>query len=254
MPYVATSLQPRSRLASCALAICFSGGLIGLLAGMTAVGDGPGGKAALTVVALSPERARKAEQPRMRPAEPAPSPMRAPAPARPPAPAARPVPPLAPLASAPAGPAPSPSRPIALPASSEAAGGAAAAAASTGAQEPARDSGEAQDAPSAPAASSASDSSGRDAYGRKVYARIRQRQSYDPALAAKGISGTVVLSFAVDGRGRLEGERVLQSSGHAVLDTVALGQLRAASPFPAPPARRTRMFTIPLTYQTLGRH
>ncbi|KPP94995.1 energy transducer TonB [Erythrobacter sp. HL-111] len=88
-----------------------------------------------------------------------------------------------------------------------------------------------------------------DAYGRKVFARIRAHQSYVGELARKGIEGSATLAFTVDSRGRLRDERVKASSGNGRLDQIALGQLREAAPFPAPPQREGRAFTIRLTYR-----
>ncbi|MEE4537537.1 MAG: TonB family protein [Erythrobacter sp.] len=89
-----------------------------------------------------------------------------------------------------------------------------------------------------------------DAYGRKVFARIKARQSYVHELARDGIEGSVTLAFAVDGRGRLRDERVEVSSGNRRLDRIALGQLDEAAPFPPPPNREARAFTIRLTYRS----
>jgi len=88
-----------------------------------------------------------------------------------------------------------------------------------------------------------------DAYGRAVFARIKARQSYVDELSRKGTEGSVTLAFVVDPRGRMRDERVAASSGNQRLDQIALGQLRSAAPFPAPPQHKARSFTIRLTYR-----
>lgn len=91
-----------------------------------------------------------------------------------------------------------------------------------------------------------------DAYGRKVFARIKARQSYVRELARDSIEGSVALAFAVDPRGRMRDERVTETSGNSRLDRIAIGQLREAAPFPPPPNRQARAFTIRLTYRRNG--
>jgi periplasmic protein TonB len=101
---------------------------------------------------------------------------------------------------------------------------------------------------SAQAQSAAAGGSG-DAYGRAVFARIKARQSYVNELSREGTEGSVTLAFLVDPRGRMRDERVAASSGSQRLDQIALGQLRSAAPFPAPPQHKARPFTIRLTYR-----
>lgn len=91
-----------------------------------------------------------------------------------------------------------------------------------------------------------------DAYGRAVFARIKARQSYVDELSREGTEGSVTLAFLVDPRGRMRDERVAASSGSQRLDQIALGQLRSAAPFPAPPQHKARPFTIRLTYRQKG--
>lgn len=92
----------------------------------------------------------------------------------------------------------------------------------------------------------------RDAYGRAVFARIKARQSYTSELSRDGIEGSVTLAFVIDPRGRMRDERVTASSGNQRLDHIAVGQLRSAAPFPPPPNRTPRPFTIRLTYRQIS--
>ncbi len=64
-----------------------------------------------------------------------------------------------------------------------------------------------------------------------------QRGIVYPALARKmGWEGKVVVAFLILPDGSVRGIRVVQGSGHAVLDRGAVEAVRNASPFPRPPA------------------
>lgn len=64
-----------------------------------------------------------------------------------------------------------------------------------------------------------------------------QREIVYPAMARKmGWEGKVVVTFLILPDGSVRGIRVVQGSGHAVLDRGAVEAVRNASPFPRPPA------------------
>lgn len=88
-----------------------------------------------------------------------------------------------------------------------------------------------------------------DEYGRIVLRRIRQAQHYASSLQRRGITGTVVVAFSVDRRGRLRAAKVVEPSGSAAIDHLALRQLADAAPFPRPPKAKERHFRIPMTYR-----
>ncbi len=56
--------------------------------------------------------------------------------------------------------------------------------------------------------------------------------------------GTAVIAFVVSGDGGLERVSVAQSSGSAALDKAAVDVIRKAAPFPVPPRRAQRQFSI----------
>jgi len=67
-----------------------------------------------------------------------------------------------------------------------------------------------------------------------------------------GVTGLVTVAFTLDRRGRVSDARILSSSGRAALDAATLSQIRAAEPFPRPPAGttwRTREFRVRLDYR-----
>ncbi len=62
--------------------------------------------------------------------------------------------------------------------------------------------------------------------------RIEQERSYPPAARLRGIEGTVTASITVDRDGGLFAERILHSSGSAILDRAGLALLRRVFPVP----------------------
>ena len=67
-----------------------------------------------------------------------------------------------------------------------------------------------------------------------------------------GVTGLVTVAFTLDRRGRVSDERILSGSGRAALDAATLRQIKAAQPFPRPPADttwRTREFRVRLDYR-----
>jgi TonB family protein len=62
-------------------------------------------------------------------------------------------------------------------------------------------------------------------------------------------SGSVTVSFAIDGGGRLRSARISRSSGKAQLDRTALASFRKAGPFPRPPGGGQRSYTITINFR-----
>ena len=63
-----------------------------------------------------------------------------------------------------------------------------------------------------------------------------------------GGSGTVTVSFRMDGNGRVTSVRVARSAGR-ILDDAAVSLLRRASPFPAPPGGKGVSLTVPIRFR-----
>jgi protein TonB len=55
---------------------------------------------------------------------------------------------------------------------------------------------------------------------------------YPPLARKRGLQGTVLAGFRVDGEGRPLDIRVLRSSGHGVLDRAVVRTIRRAWPYP----------------------
>jgi len=62
--------------------------------------------------------------------------------------------------------------------------------------------------------------------------------------------GRAVVSFAIDGGGRVTRVSLVQASGAAGVDQEAQSAVRRASPFPAPPGGRSMSFTVPVNFRS----
>lgn len=101
--------------------------------------------------------------------------------------------------------------------------------------------------PTASSAVSASTNEWLPAYARLLRARIEQ-------VKPKGVAspGVTVVTFTVASDGSLATAEISSGSGNARLDRTALDAIRAAAPFPFPPAGATatqRTFVVPYRFQ-----
>ena len=86
-------------------------------------------------------------------------------------------------------------------------------------------------------------------YHRRVGAHLARHRQY-PALARKQRQeGHAIVSFRIDGRGRVESVSLAQGSGWDLLDSEALAMVARASPFPAPPSGHSLSFAVPVSFQ-----
>ena len=79
----------------------------------------------------------------------------------------------------------------------------------------------------------------------KIRAAIGGRLAYPPGARKRGFQGTVVAGFSVDGQGRAVRIRVINSSGHGVLDRAAVRTIKRAGPYP----RFQDTVTVPITFR-----
>jgi periplasmic protein TonB len=73
-----------------------------------------------------------------------------------------------------------------------------------------------------------------DRYHLQIRERIESQLFYPVSLQRRGVSGRVRLRLVLDPGGQLLVSEVIQSSGFAQLDILALDAVRAAAPFPKP--------------------
>lgn len=77
------------------------------------------------------------------------------------------------------------------------------------------------------------------AYAKAVMKKVRATRKQGGAGR-----GTVQVGFSIAADGSLAGVRVLQSSGNAALDEVAVSHIRRSAPFPAPPEGAGRSYSF----------
>ncbi|MEQ9044018.1 MAG: energy transducer TonB, partial [Sneathiellaceae bacterium] len=73
-------------------------------------------------------------------------------------------------------------------------------------------------------------------YFGRIRAILERNRRYPPQAQAMRQQGVVVLAFALDREGRLLDWRILQTSGHRLLDAEAVDLLRRVAPLPPFPA------------------
>jgi periplasmic protein TonB len=88
-------------------------------------------------------------------------------------------------------------------------------------------------------------------YLNENYAYIRDKIlrniSYPDEARRKDWQGTVLLSFIIKADGSVRAFKIMQSSGHKLLDRSAVETIRIAEPFPAPPGEA--QLIIPISYR-----
>lgn len=99
------------------------------------------------------------------------------------------------------------------------------------------------------------DTAGRfdaSSYSGRIMTHLRRHQRYPRSARNAGIEGQATVRFTIDRNGAVTAVRLVQSSGHAVLDEATLAMVQRASRFPAIPreAGNSQMtFTAPISYR-----
>lgn len=78
-------------------------------------------------------------------------------------------------------------------------------------------------------------SEARDNYDNALWSAIVKHKQYPRIAQMRGWQGESVVELQIDGNGKLKSKKIIQSSGHEVLDKQALDMVEKALPFPAPP-------------------
>src|SRR5436305_1864305 len=84
-------------------------------------------------------------------------------------------------------------------------------------------------------------------YAGIVSAHLRRHQQYPADARMRGEQGTAMVSFGLDGGGRVTSARLVRGSGIASIDQEVQARVRRASPFPLPSSGRAVSFTVPVT-------
>jgi protein TonB len=81
-----------------------------------------------------------------------------------------------------------------------------------------------------------------------VFAKILSKKRYPQSAAARRASGTVMVSFIIDGEGRLVYQTISHSSGEPDIDAEAIAAVKAAAPYPPPPPGAPRSLLATLKF------
>jgi protein TonB len=81
-----------------------------------------------------------------------------------------------------------------------------------------------------------------------VFAKILSKKRYPKSAAARHASGTVMVSFIIDGEGGLVYQTISHSSGEPDLDAEAIAAVKAAAPYPPPPPGAPRSLLATLKF------
>lgn len=79
----------------------------------------------------------------------------------------------------------------------------------------------------------------------EIRRRIENHKSYPGLARRKGWEGDVVVELQLDGGGEVRDVRVVEKSGHGVLDRATLATIRKAGPYPPMPGR----VRVPVSYR-----
>jgi protein TonB len=86
-------------------------------------------------------------------------------------------------------------------------------------------------------------------YSARVAAHLARFKRFPSEARSQRRQGRTMVSFQLDGSGRVASVRLVRGSGVTALDQGAVAMVHRASPFPAPPDRRPRSFTAPVNFQ-----
>jgi TonB family protein len=84
-------------------------------------------------------------------------------------------------------------------------------------------------------------------WASRVSAHLARNKRYPADALARGIGGTAVIFFALDGSGAVASVRLVRSSGNTSLDRESQDLVRRASPFPPPPQGKASI-TVPVNF------
>jgi TonB family protein len=86
-------------------------------------------------------------------------------------------------------------------------------------------------------------------YRSQVIAHLTRFKRYPLGAETRGAEGTPVVSFSLDGGGRIASVALARSSGHSDIDAETLAMVRRAVPFPAPPPGAPQAISAAISFQ-----
>jgi protein TonB len=123
------------------------------------------------------------------------------------------------------------------------------------ASHPARSSEAPSRASAASVASSASSGIGRGRsdvdsnYRGLVAAHLARHKRFPEEIRRRRQQGSTLVTFAIDGSGKVTTIALARSSGNAGVDQASQDMIRRASPFPAPPSGQPMSFNVPVSFE-----
>ena len=87
------------------------------------------------------------------------------------------------------------------------------------------------------------------AYRSQVMAHLTRFKRYPLGAESRGAEGSPLVSFSLDGGGRVVAVSLARSSGHSDIDGETVAMVRRAVPFPAPPPGVPLAFTAAISFQ-----
>lgn len=92
-------------------------------------------------------------------------------------------------------------------------------------------------------------SSANPNYYALVAAHLARHKQFPSDARSRSDQGRAVVTFGLDGGGRVTFVRLTRGSGVPSLDQETQAMVRRASPFPAPPSGQAMTFTVPVNFQ-----
>lgn len=86
-----------------------------------------------------------------------------------------------------------------------------------------------------------------------VAAHLARYKQFPPDARRSGNQGSGIVTFRIDGTGRVTSVRLVRAIGVDSLDREIVAWVNRASPFPPPPDGRPQNFTQPVSFQLSGR-
>jgi protein TonB len=81
-----------------------------------------------------------------------------------------------------------------------------------------------------------------------VAARLARYKRFPPEARGRRQQGAAIVSFNINGDGRVTSVRLVRGTGFAALDREVEAMVHRASPFPAPPGGTATSFTAPVSF------
>lgn len=86
-------------------------------------------------------------------------------------------------------------------------------------------------------------------YRGLVAAHLARHKRFPEEIRRRRQQGSTLVTFAIDGSGKVTMIALARSSGNAGIDQASQDMIRRASPFPAPPRGQSMSFSVPVSFE-----